>query len=173
MASCALMKVHSGISKATSISRLLQMCRAFSLKHVDMPAAPSATSSAEVGTFKSMMLHIQNHFAEDLSLEAIAAAGNVGKTLCAKLFKKYVSMTPWEYLIHYRIHKSIELMAGTDMSITEISHATGFSSASHYAKTFREIMGCTPSKFRKDHAARPFEHRLIPQRHAFGRKPDR
>jgi len=42
------------------------------------------------------------------------------------------------------------------LSITEISYATGFSSASHYTKTFREMMGCTPLKFRKDYSKNDF-----------------
>lgn len=105
---------------------------------------------------------------EKISLEEIAAAGNVGKTLCAKLFKKYVSMTPGDYLIYYRIQKSIELLTKTDLSTTEISYATGFSSASHYTKTFHEMMGCTPLRFRKDNFNYEYNYCLIPQRDHFG-----
>jgi transcriptional regulator GlxA family with amidase domain len=78
-------------------------------------------------------------------------------------------MTPWEYLIHYRIQKSIELLTKTDMSITEIGYATGFASASHYTKTFREMMGCTPAKYRKDNSACRSDYFLIPQRDFTGR----
>lgn len=49
-----------------------------------------------------------------------ASSFNVGKTLCAKLFKKYVSKTPGEYLIHYRIQKSIELLTDTNMSMNTV-----------------------------------------------------
>jgi AraC-like DNA-binding protein/mannose-6-phosphate isomerase-like protein (cupin superfamily) len=138
-------------------------------QNMDMPSGAAAPASLEVGTFKSMMLYIQNHYMEKMALEEIAAAGNVGKTLCTKLFKKYVSMTPWEYLIHYRIQKSIELLTKTDMSITEIGYATGFASASHYTKTFREMMGCTPAKYRKDNSACRSDYFLIPQRDFTGR----
>ena len=118
--------------------------------------------SINVGTFKTMMIFIQEHYMEKISLEDIAKAGNVGKTLCAKLFKKYVSKTPGEYLIFYRIQKSIELLTDTNMSTTEISYATGFSSASHYTKTFRELMGCTPLKYRKGNPKYEYEYCLIP-----------
>ena len=104
--------------------------------------------SIHVNTFKSMMLFIQEHYMEKISLEEIADAGNVGKTLCAKLFKKYASKTPGEYLIQYRITKSMQLLTETDQSITEIAYATGFTSASHYTKTFREVNGCTPKEYR-------------------------
>ena len=118
--------------------------------------------SLNVGTFRDMMFFIQDHYMEKISLDDIANSGNVGKTLCAKLFKKYVAKTPGEYLIHYRIQKSIEMLTETNMSTTEISYATGFSSASHYTKTFREVMGCTPLKFRNENARYEYEYCLIP-----------
>jgi AraC-like DNA-binding protein/quercetin dioxygenase-like cupin family protein len=133
-------------------------------RHVEAPPATTGPASFEIGAFKSMILFIQEHYMEKISLEEIAASGNVGKTLCAKLFKKYASKTPGEYLIYYRIQKSIELLTKTNSSITEISYATGFSSASHYTKTFRERMGCTPLKFRKDNANDKLNFSLIPQR---------
>ena len=131
-------------------------------KHMQINSSCKEISSFNVGTFKAMMIFIQEHYMEKISLEDIAGAGNVGKTLCAKLFKKYVSKTPGEYLIFYRIQKSIELLTDTNMSTTEISYATGFSSASHYTKTFRELMGCTPLKYRKENPKYEYEYCLIP-----------
>ena len=140
-------------------------------KHVEIPPITAEPASLKISTFKSMMLFIQDHYMEKISLEEIAAAGNVGKTLCAKLFKKYASKTPGEYLIYYRIQKSIELLTKTDLSTTEISYATGFSSASHFTKTFREMMGCTPSKFRNDNSNFAYDYCLIPQKGSIGKAP--
>lgn len=133
-------------------------------KHVEIPPITAEPASFKIDTFKSMMLFIQDHYMEKIALEEIAAIGNVGKTLCAKLFKKYASKTPGEYLIYFRIQKSIELLTKTDLSTTEISYATGFSSASHYTKTFHKMMGCTPSKFRNDNFKNVFDYCLIPQK---------
>lgn len=100
--------------------------------------------------FKDMLSYIRDHYAEKISLDDLAASGKIGKTLCAKLFKKFTSKTPGDYLIHYRIMKGIDLLKSTDMDITEIAFAVGFSSNSHFTKTFREITGTTPLKYRKD-----------------------
>lgn len=117
-------------------------------KHCDMQTQIPRSDTIKVETFRSMITFIQENYKEKISLEDIAESGNVGKTLCAKLFKKYSSKTPGEYLIHYRIQKSVELLTDTDMSITEISYETGFTSSSHFTKTFHEVMGCTPLKYR-------------------------
>ncbi len=152
--------------KTVELEILAASCKIWTAiyKHVEIPSIPAEPSSLKIGTFKSMMLFIQEHYMDKISLESIAAAGNVGITLCAKLFKKYVSKTPGEYLIYYRIQKSIELLTKTDLSITEIGYATGFASASHYSKTFHDMMGCTPLKYRNANSKNGFDYCLIPQK---------
>lgn len=105
--------------------------------HLEKAVLPSPVSAARIGTFKSMLLYIQEHYHEKVSLEEIADVGSVGKTLCTKLFRTYTSKTPGEYLIHYRIQKSLDLLTYTRDSITDIAYAVGFSSASHYTRIFR------------------------------------
>ena len=99
-----------------------------------------------------------------ISLDEISYAGNVGKTLCAKIFKKYTSKTPGDYLIYYRIQKSIELLTTTSLSTTEISFSTGFSSASHFTKTFRTLMGYTPLQYRNNPRNNFEKYCLIPEK---------
>lgn len=99
-------------------------------------------------SFKSMLSYIHENYANKVSLDDIARAGKVGKTLCAKLFKKFTSQTPGDYLIHYRVSKGMELINEGRLSITEIAYAVGFTSASHFTKTFRQLTGTTPNKFK-------------------------
>ncbi len=103
-----------------------------------------------VTTFKQMLTYITEHYMEKISLEDIADAGSVGKTLCAKIFRKFTDKTPGDYLIHYRITQSMKLLTDSELSITDIAYATGFNSASHYTKTFRELIGCTPNKYKSE-----------------------
>lgn len=111
------------------------------------PAAPQLYED----TFKQMVTYIQTHFTEKISIDDIAAAGSIGKTLCTKIFKKFALKTPGEYLIHFRITESMPWLADQNRSITEIAYASGFTSASHYTETFRQLTGCTPKQFRKSH----------------------
>lgn len=116
--------------------------------HMDITSSFSTASQSYVSTFKEMLQFISDHYMEKISLEDIANAGNVGKTLCATIFKKLSSKTPGDYLICYRISESIKLLDDNTLSITDVAFRTGFNSASHYTKTFRELMGCTPNKYR-------------------------
>lgn len=108
-------------------------------------------SNHHLNTLKDMISFIQQHYQEKISLEDISAAGNVGKTMCTKLFSTYVNRTPFEFLKDYRIEQSIDLLKDTDLSITDISYETGFSSPSYFGECFRSSLGCSPLEYRKEH----------------------
>lgn len=117
-------------------------------ENIDFKEHVKSFSPIHMNDFQKMMNFISGHYMEKISLEDIAESANIGKTLCTKLFKKYVAKTPGEYLISYRITKSLEMLNTSDMSVTDIAYASGFNSASHYTKTFREVLGCTPLKYK-------------------------
>lgn len=119
-------------------------------EHFKPEIKEAPVSSTYDAAFRKMLGYIQENYAEKISLDELARVGNIGKTLCTKLFKKFTSKTPGEYLINYRITKSIDLLKSTDLDVTEIAFNVGFSSNSHFTKTFREITGTTPLRYRRD-----------------------
>lgn len=98
---------------------------------------------------KVMIGYIQDNYSNRITLSNICVSGGMGKNKCTELFKKYINMSPIDYLRYYRIEKSKELLRRTKMAITEIAYTTGFSGASYYAETFRKYMGCSPMQFRE------------------------
>jgi transcriptional regulator GlxA family with amidase domain len=71
------------------------------------------------------------------------------RSKCCRLFKQILHQTAIEYLLHYRIKKSLSLLTETDLNITEISDACGFRSASYYTEVFNKIIGISPRDYRK------------------------
>ena len=86
---------------------------------------------------------------EKISLSDIANAGGTCKTSCCTIFKKFTNQTPNEYLTDYRLHKSIDLMQNTDMTLTEICYDVGFSGASYFSETFRKVYDMSPTEYKK------------------------
>lgn len=64
------------------------------------------------------------------------------------IFKKYEGITMFEYLVQVRMEKAKELLANTDMSISEISESVGYNSNAYFTTVFREYEGQTPKRFR-------------------------
>ena len=98
-----------------------------------------------------MVTFIRAHYKEPLSLDQIADAGNVCKSSCSSLFRKYLSRSPVTYLTQYRLSRALELLLHTDMSITEISYEVGFNSAGYFAETFRKYYQRSPTEYAKMH----------------------
>jgi AraC-like DNA-binding protein len=65
-----------------------------------------------------------------------------------RVFKKYTNVSPYEYLINFRINKSKSLLKETDLTINEISNRTGFNNINNYIRDFKKLVGTTPLKYR-------------------------
>lgn len=95
---------------------------------------------------RRIMLFVQEHCSEELTLDDICRAGSVGRTKCSELFRKYLNTTPMGYVRDFRIEKSIKLMdSGT--TVSEAAHSTGFSELSHFSKVFKSRMNMSPREY--------------------------
>lgn len=107
------------------------------------------SDSKKLDAMHRMTGFVQQNYTEKLTLADIAAAGFVSRTVCCELFRHYAGRTPVEFLTEYRISRSIDLLTEGAHSMTEIAVLCGFSSSSYFTETFRKVMGCTPTEFRK------------------------
>lgn len=119
-----------------------------SLRVQNMDNPLSSASKKKLETMRRMTGFVQKNYAEKITLDDIAEAGIVCRSQACELFKRYMNKTPIEYLNDYRITKSTDLIAHTDMSITEISLACGFESSSYFTELFHRRMNMTPRDYR-------------------------
>ncbi|MBO4887067.1 MAG: AraC family transcriptional regulator [Firmicutes bacterium] len=101
-----------------------------------------------IPTLRDMVNYIQTHYAEKVTIADISRAGKVGSSTCYDLFKKHLDTTPQNYLMDYRLEKSLELLNNPGLSITDIAFATGFGGASYFTECFRKHYHLTPSAYR-------------------------
>lgn len=99
--------------------------------------------------FNELSIFIYQNYKKAIILQDIAKSGNVGKSKCYELFKRYVNKTPNDFVNLYRLEKSKILLKNEDLSITEVALECGFNSGSYYAELFKKYNGCTPRNFRK------------------------
>jgi transcriptional regulator GlxA family with amidase domain len=66
-----------------------------------------------------------------------------------RLFRQHTGRSPARYYMELRLEHARLLLLQTSMSITEIYIASGFSTHSHFAKSYREYYGISPSHERK------------------------
>lgn len=81
---------------------------------------------------------------DDVSRECGVSYGYFSRT-----FNQYMKMSFSDYVNMQRVNHSMQLLASTDMSITEIALQVGFSTTSYYIQTFKKYKSISPNRFRK------------------------
>ena len=101
------------------------------------------------GMEKEMILYLEDHYQEDISLDELAAHFRRTPEYLCSLFKAATGETISHYLRRIRIHRAkVLLMETPDASLREIAEACGFHSLSYFGKVFREATGFTPQGYR-------------------------
>lgn len=89
------------------------------------------------------------HFSETLSHAEIAEAVGVHPVHLAREFKRHYRCTVGEYTRRLRIEYACHKISTTDLSLLEIALAAGFFDQSHFARTFKRLMGVSPAEYRE------------------------
>lgn len=103
----------------------------------------------EIERLRKTITYLQEHYHEHVTLGAIAEHVNICTSECCRFFKRHMNQTIFEYLLEYRIEKSLPLLIKGEDSITSISQSVGFSNPAYFGKVFHQIMRCSPSEYRK------------------------
>ncbi len=132
-----------------ALSILYAVCFLLSRHSKDQEDSPNAPPDKRLEALHRMLGFVQSRYADKIALEDIAAAGGVSKSGCCCIFRRVIHKTPVSYLTDYRVKKSLDLLGGTNHSVTEIALGCGFLSPSYFAEVFRERMGLTPTQYRE------------------------
>ena len=98
---------------------------------------------------KEMMVYIHEHFSEKLTVSELAKSAFLSERECFRAFRECLHTTPVEYMKSCRLQQACRLLRENKASITEIGQICGLGSSSYFGKTFRDVMGLTPSEYRR------------------------
>jgi AraC-like DNA-binding protein len=87
-------------------------------------------------------------FADALDIEALARSVNLSRAHFIRSFRETFGEPPHRYLQRRRIERAMAMLRETDHSVTEICFDVGFASLGTFSRTFREIVGETPTAYR-------------------------
>ena len=98
---------------------------------------------------EAIMKYININYKNKINLQEIADFMGYSKNYICAYFKKHSGFSIVEYINGQRIKKSQDLLKNSAMSVTEISSECGFESITHFGRTFKLIVGCSPLQYRK------------------------
>lgn len=96
-----------------------------------------------------MLTFIHKNYTQPVTLKEIADVAHLSISECTRSFKKSIHMTPYAYLIQYRIKRSCDLLDATEYTITEIAERVGFNHVNHYIQSFKKHHRTTPKEYRR------------------------
>lgn len=108
---------------------------------------------AKGGLTKAKLNRVINHMHEysqrDLRLGELADVAQISVYHFSRLFHESVGMPPHQYLTQIRIEKAKALLRVPRFNMAQIALETGFANSSHFGKSFRRVVGVTPSKYKE------------------------
>jgi len=88
--------------------------------------------------------YIDDHFAEELTLDSLARRFSLSKTYLPKKFKAQYGISPTEYLACIRIKKAKEYLHDTDYPVCKVAEMVGIDNPSYFIKLFKRHEKLTP-----------------------------
>ena len=93
--------------------------------------------------------YIHNNFEREISLGDIAKFVFLSSSYFARAFKEETGLSPISYLLKIRIERAKELLADTELKISDIALGVGFSNQQRFNEMFKKYARQTPLQYRK------------------------
>ncbi|MGF6178039.1 GlxA family transcriptional regulator [Ensifer sp. 4252] len=107
---------------------------------------------SRVGIDNRLLIEIieqmEANLAEPLKLADITPATGLSRRQIERLFRREMGRSPKRYYLQMRLERAHLLLVNSSLPVFEIAVVCGFSSASHFSRTYRETYGYTPQRTR-------------------------
>jgi len=106
-------------------------------------------SGEQIKKIEQVVRFIDANFKLPITLEDICSAAKYNKYTVCHTFKSVTGATIFDYINFLRVQSAVEKLRQKNNSVLEIATECGFSSATYFNRVFKNIIGCSPSVYRK------------------------
>jgi AraC family transcriptional regulator len=87
---------------------------------------------------------------KDLSLGEMAESVGLSTAHFARMFRKSTGKTPHQFVLGQRLERAKAMLRTPDARILDVAVACGFKTQQHFAQVFRDVLGLSPTEYRRD-----------------------
>lgn len=109
---------------------------------------PTQSDQPEDPVVSRAKKYIKERFQERITLDEASQAVNASTRHFCKVFKQATGLTFTDYLARTRVEKAKQLLQNPHLRVSEIAFETGFESISQFNRSFKRVMGKSPTQFR-------------------------
>lgn len=135
------------LPESTAIEKkgvLYSICAAF-----DEAAAYTQHTSFEAGLLQKIFTFVEEHFAAECTLEALAREMGYSYSYLSRCFKKSTGLSFNTYVNQYRISNACYLLRNTDSSVLQCALESGYTSLRSFNRNFLSFLSVTPREYRE------------------------
>ena len=115
---------------------------------VDRVDTTDIYSASSNKTANQIMDYINRHYTEDITLETLAERFHFSKYYISHLFKDYVGISPYDYLIIRRLYVCNNLIRGK-YTVRQACLMVGFNNYSNFYRLYKKHFKITPQQFKE------------------------
>jgi len=93
--------------------------------------------------------NLPSRLREPWTVDSMARQCGLGRTRFIHHCRQVVNATPLDYLTGLRVERALDLLTSTDLPVTDVAYACGFSSGQYFATVFRQHFDSTPREARR------------------------
>ena len=138
-------KTQNAQEICSSYLRILLLSLAES-QNAEQPAA-----SAAVATYHNCRKYIDDNFSSIVSPAQAADACGINIRYMSRLFKRYATLTPQEYIMRLKLNKAANLLLTSTLPVYKIAQAVGFDDPYHFSRNFKKLHELSPATYRNRH----------------------
>ena len=142
------MPVLPGTSRIIRLLQFLEKITASSEWEYLSPAVDQHFEKEDYERLNKIMAYIMAHYAQPISLEAIAHEAHLSPSAFCRFFKKRTRKSFVEYLNDFRVSMACKLLMESQEPVAQICYQTGFNNLANFNRQFRRVMGITPTGYR-------------------------
>jgi AraC-like DNA-binding protein len=115
----------------------------------EKPGSATASLGLAPRVKQDCMAYLQEHLGDQVHLTELAALAGFSPHHFAKMFKQATGYAPHAFQIMLRMNKARELLAQTDLPVSEVAALVGYSSPSTFARIFHAQVQASPLQYRQ------------------------
>jgi AraC-like DNA-binding protein len=152
-------KIYHELRHPDSLSRLavdglLAQAFAMLLRQQSYEISINGTSTNETRAnphwTKKVREILHDNPSDTITLQYLSDETQLHPVYLSSEFAKYFGVHFSEYTRRMKVENARKMLLETTHSMTEIAYLCGFADQSHFIRSFREVFGTTPLKFRKE-----------------------
>jgi len=116
---------------------------------IEEQQAVSYQSQRSLAIIKPAINHLEANCSNpNLSASDLAGISGISEIYFRKIFTSLYGISPAKYIRTVRIEKAKSLLISESISVTEAAELSGFANLYHFSRTFKNVVGLSPTEYK-------------------------